>query len=1083
MNHHARRYVPWLALALLITTAPMRVQAAEQAKLRVLLLAGRNNHDEKKTTPALVDLLQASGRFDVTVTTPPKGLTAENLRRYNVVASNWTNWPDIEKREWGAEAEKALVDFVRNGKGFAVFHAANTPFQTWPEFQQIIGATWKLKQTGHGRIHTFGVKIADHAHPITAGVPNFDIRDELWHRIGMQPTAHVLATAHSSPARGGSDKDEVVALCTTFGKGRGFNLVLGHDTTAMANPGWQTLMLRGLEWAATGQVTIPPQPKLVSKTTADIGKLDDLDADLEAAATYEFGKSRMPLARLRAWTQRAATDQTLRDTLAAKMTAMLTPGPLADVTPACKRFLCEQLGLIGTAKEVPVLAGLLGNDDLTLAARGALERIPVPEAAAAIRDAIGKADANILIGLINSVGQRRDADAVDALVKQINNNDRAVVLAAVNALGRIGTEHALQALLAAQDKHPKELRSRIAAALIDCADALLAAGKTSRAAQAYDRLSAKTCSTPIRQAAFLGKLAIDKANADTLIVAALAGEDAALRQAAFRAIHTGDPKTATKRSSAMLTKALTLAKTTPAKLALLEAMTAVFTKQALDAAIDCLSDQDVSQQAAVTTLRIAEGLARTAPRQARIAVHKVMAAVDDAGIHAHALGVLLQVARPKNLAADAKATSPDDLEKDGASHGDQAAIDGNEDTYWDEKDDQKLYRLRITMPEPRHVSALYILGYRHHDYAPKDFDVICDGKVVREVRGAKYARSRLIVPIPRTRCTTVELKITGYYGKSPAIRELGLYDTDALAAAMPEPINTKREFRWDKTDTSLALMNGDKPVWRLHYGKDLPKSCFDPVALVDGAVLTWLSPPDHPWHRALWFSWKFINGLNYWEEDRKTGKSEGVTELTAVAAKPHDDFSADVELRISYHPTDKPPVVTEVRKLRVSAPDAEGRYTVDWHCAFTAGDADVVFDRTPLPGEPEGKSWGGYAGLSVRFAKDFTDWRAVDSDGRTGLDTHTKPARWLDISGRLPDGRLAGMTLMDHPKNPRFPAPSFVILDPKVPFAYASPALLYHKALTLPAGQKLTLRYHVVVHPGQGDRDQIEAAWTNWSKP
>ncbi len=1083
MNHHAQRHVPLLALALLIVAAPMRLQAAEQTKLRVLLLAGRNNHDETKTTPALVELLEASGRFDVTTTVPPKGLTAESLRRYNVVLSNWTNWPDITKREWGPEAEKPLVDFVRGGKGLAVFHAANTPFQTWPEFQRIIGATWKLKQTGHGRIHTFGVKIADKTHPITAGVPDFDIRDELWHRIGMQPDAHVLATAHSSPARGGSGKDEVVALCTTFGKGRGFNLILGHDTTAMANPGWQTLMLRGLEWAATGQVTIPPRPKLVSKTTADIGKLGDLDADLEAAATYAFGKSRMPLARLRAWTQRATTDEALRDKLAAKMTAMLTPGPLADVTPACKRFLCEQLGLIGTAKEVPVLTGLLYSDELTLAARGALERIPAPEAAAAIRGEIPKADGKIRIGLIHSVGQRRDADAVDILIKQLNSQESAVALAAVDALGRLGNEEALQALLAAHARHAEPARKRIDAALIDSADALVAAGKTSHAIKVYDRLSAKTCSEPIRQAAFLGKLKCDKANADALIVASLAGDDAVLRKAAFRALHTDEAKTATQRSSAMMTQALKLAKSTPAKRALLEALTAVHTTRALHAAIACLADQAVRAQAAITTLRIAEGLARSAPREARIAVHKVMADQKNPGIRAHALGVLLQVAKPKNLAADAKATSPDDLDKDGASHGDQAAIDGDPDTYWDEVNDRKLYRLRITMPEPRHVSALYIIGYRHHDYAPKDFDILCDGKVVREVRGAKYARNQLIVPIPRTRCTTVELAITGYYGKSPAISELGLYDTDALAEAMPEPISTKRDLRWDKTDASLALMNGDKPVWRLRFGKDVPKSCFDPIALVDGAVLTWLSPPDHPWHRAFWFSWKFINGLNYWEEDRKTGKSEGVTELTAVTAKPRDDFSADIELRISYHPPDKPPVLTEVRKLHVSAPDAEGRYTVDWHSTFTAGDADVVFDRTPLPGEPEGKSWGGYAGLSVRFAKGFTDWRAVDSEGRTGLDTHAKPARWLDVSGRLPDGRLAGMTLMDHPKNPRFPAPSFLILNPKVPFAYASPALLYHKALKLPAGKTLTLRYHVVVHPHQGKPEQIEAAWTHWSKP
>ena len=75
----------------------------------------------------------------------------------------------------------------------------------------------------------------------------------------------------------------------------------------------------------------------------------------------------------------------------------------------------------------------------------------------------------------------------------------------------------------------------------------------------------------------------------------------------------------------------------------------------------------------------------------------------------------------------------------------------------------------------RTVSTLRILGFGHHNYAPKDFEVICDGKVVKKVEGAEYKDNLLTLALPPTECSVVELKITGYYGRSPAIRELGIY--------------------------------------------------------------------------------------------------------------------------------------------------------------------------------------------------------------------------------------------------------------------------------------------------------------------
>lgn len=243
--------------------------ADKPAKLRVLLLSGKNNHNWRKTTPALVKILTKSERFTVTVTNEPEKLKAPDFKACDVIVSNWTPWPNIRKRYWDAETEKAFLDFIRGGRGLVVFHAASTAFATWPEFQKLVGATWG-KGTGHGRQHEFEVKIADPKHPVTAGMKNFRIFDELWHRMPAQPGRKVLCTAFSAKKNGGTDADEPVVICTQLGKGRGFNLVLGHGTKAMSYPGWQALMLRGTEWAATGKVTIAaPADKKLARPAAN----------------------------------------------------------------------------------------------------------------------------------------------------------------------------------------------------------------------------------------------------------------------------------------------------------------------------------------------------------------------------------------------------------------------------------------------------------------------------------------------------------------------------------------------------------------------------------------------------------------------------------------------------------------------------------------------------------------------------------------------------------------------------------------------------------------------------------------------
>jgi hypothetical protein len=224
--------------------------------------------------------------------------------------------------------------------------------------------------------------------------------------------------------------------------------------------------------------------------------------------------------------------------------------------------------------------------------------------------------------------------------------------------------------------------------------------------------------------------------------------------------------------AAMFERAMKLAERPEEKRALLGGLGAVACPAAMRLACGQLEDRALVNEAGMAVVKIAGALWKSRPAEAKAALEQVSAAGVAAHVRAEAAGVLLELSKPRNYALDAKATSPDGLDSDGAASGDQAAIDGNPETYWDEQDGAKLYRLVVTFPQPTKLAVIRITGYQHHNYAPKDFDVLCDGKAVKSVRNAQYDDNRLTVAFPQTQCTSLELKITGYYGRSPAVREL-----------------------------------------------------------------------------------------------------------------------------------------------------------------------------------------------------------------------------------------------------------------------------------------------------------------------
>jgi len=238
--------------------------AAPPPKVKVLILTGVNNHDWPATTAVLRQILEQTGRFEVRVNEEVRGNGPETFAPYDVLLLNYNDMHQTAGPWWDDRARQALLDFVRNGKGLVSYHSANNAFWGWDEYDKLVGGTWR-ETANHAPYHTYTVKIVDPENPITRGMPTaFTETDELYEGLTMQPNIHFLATAYDDPSncgkgykRCGTGKDEPMIWTLNYGTGRVFQTALGHDVRAMDSPGFRLTLVRGTEWAATGEVTIP----------------------------------------------------------------------------------------------------------------------------------------------------------------------------------------------------------------------------------------------------------------------------------------------------------------------------------------------------------------------------------------------------------------------------------------------------------------------------------------------------------------------------------------------------------------------------------------------------------------------------------------------------------------------------------------------------------------------------------------------------------------------------------------------------------------------------------------------------------
>jgi type 1 glutamine amidotransferase len=261
MKHSRLIVLAVLALVAVSGQAQAPAPAAAAKKIQVLVITGQNGHDWRSCSPYLRQILEETGKFEVRIVEEFRGASAATLAPYDVVVLNYSDWRKKPGLRWGDSTDQAFLDYVKSGKGLVSYHFSASAFEGWEEYDRLIGGAWRTGHGGHSKYHDFKVDIKDKEHPITRGLnDSYPQSDELYANLVMQPDIRVLATAWDDPALDkGSGKNQPMLWVKSYGAGRVFATALGHDVPAMKPEVFRVTLVRGAEWAATGNVTIPPK--------------------------------------------------------------------------------------------------------------------------------------------------------------------------------------------------------------------------------------------------------------------------------------------------------------------------------------------------------------------------------------------------------------------------------------------------------------------------------------------------------------------------------------------------------------------------------------------------------------------------------------------------------------------------------------------------------------------------------------------------------------------------------------------------------------------------------------------------------
>jgi type 1 glutamine amidotransferase len=228
--------------------------------MKLLVLSG-GRHPYQESTPILDTFLRDAGH-EVTVTEDASVLArAADLGEYDAVVFNTRRekLPDFPDLTLAPAEQHGLQEFIRSGKGFVCLHISTCLPQAWPEYHAITGGGWITGTSFHPPYGEFTVNVSAPGHPGVRGVSDFTTPDELYMGLALDEGNNVFITADAAAGTHpwGPQRQPKAMPGGTFplgwtrqyGAGNVFVLLLGHDARSFQTPGFQQLVLNGVDWA------------------------------------------------------------------------------------------------------------------------------------------------------------------------------------------------------------------------------------------------------------------------------------------------------------------------------------------------------------------------------------------------------------------------------------------------------------------------------------------------------------------------------------------------------------------------------------------------------------------------------------------------------------------------------------------------------------------------------------------------------------------------------------------------------------------------------------------------------------------
>lgn len=228
---------------------------------------------------------------------------------------------------------------------------------------------------------------------------------------------------------------------------------------------------------------------------------------------------------------------------------------------------------------------------------------------------------------------------------------------------------------------------------------------------------------------------------------------------------------------------------------------------------------------------------------------------------------------------------------------------------------------------------------------------------------------------------------------------------------------------------------------------------------------------DHPHHHSLWFTHGNVNGRDFWTNHEQSHQDSEIRHREFVATEGGE--TGKIVTRNDWI-ADGSKVLEDERTLTFGENEF-GRY-IDFAVTLEASDGDVTF------GETKEGSFGVRAnGPLTVDAKQGA--RLVNSRGMTDGEAWGKFADWIDDYGPV-DGEEMGIAIFSHPANYRHPtrwhARTYGLLAAN-PFGEGDfppdDSQPKQGPKMLPKGEKLTLRYRVLLHTGNPDQAEVQQAY------